>query len=747
MLIKVFNKGQGAGYGPVEYVCALNPFEKGERTTPPQVIKGDPKMMRMQIDAVPFAWKYSSGVVSFAKEDAPTESQLGEMMDHFEELAFAGLPLSSRSIMWVSHKHTGRQELHFVIPRQEVHSGKSFNAFPPGWEKKFDHLRDMFNFKYGWARPDDPARARAWQPGVNALIQADAQRKGKEISPAAGAIITDHLTSLAFAGKIQTRADIVQVLKKLGYELPRQGKDYLTVLEPKSGTRTRLKGTLYNEDFHADAWMQHQAAAMQQKHNPVKIPNLAKAAEAETALQQAIQKIAQYNQNRYQLKEQAYVTIRKQPTASSAEDHRNTDPQTRDHLHGRRAGADTPATASQGSNSRENQHIGEGWRNTKNQNLVFQDAIGADYVYESLVAQQPGNSNTHGGHGKEIHPFSGSSAGGKAIPCHDAAGAGRTGDRSESRHSRCIQPVGEPAPGQSQTQRRGSESCLANAQPSGGAPQCAGSAAANFQQNSVRGQVISWGNAKELSVMSSAIAKRCAAISGLVTLDAVNMALCDTQSAFLGKTPASMQTVPLVDLTAAIGEQAEKISGQETLAILNSRLSVQHWKFLHEKIGTPSITNRLASPDAIHLLVGQLATRVTLDAINNELFRSHWVLPEGQLRNRELFSNMQGNALQLQEQIQYLSGQVTMQALEQRIQAWNTQALWKNLLPPPSSRLHLVNARIMSRAIRAKVRTLSGDLTTAAFAEQLACTEYPSTTNTIQEIPHVGISTKHFFDP
>lgn len=74
MLIKAFNRGKGSGYGPVEYVCALNPFGKWARTTPPQVIKGDPKMMRMQIDAgVPFKWKYSSGVISFAKEDSPTE--------------------------------------------------------------------------------------------------------------------------------------------------------------------------------------------------------------------------------------------------------------------------------------------------------------------------------------------------------------------------------------------------------------------------------------------------------------------------------------------------------------------------------------------------------------------------------------------------------------------------------------------------------------------------------------------------
>ncbi|WP_027187751.1 hypothetical protein [Desulfovibrio cuneatus] len=248
--------------------------------------------------------------------------------------------------------------------------------------------------------------------------------------------------------------------------------------------------------------------------------------------------------------------------------------------------------------------------------------------------------------------------------------------------------------------------------------------------------------------MSSAIAKRCAAISGLVTLDAVNMALCDTQSAFLGKAPASMQTVPLEDLTAAIGEQVEKISGLETLTILNSRLSVQQWQYLHEKIGTPSIINRLASTDPIHVLGEELATRLTLDAINNELLRSQWTLPQEQLWNRELFSNMQGNASLLRESIQYLSGQVTVEALEHCVQAWNAQALWKNMLPPPSSsRLNLANARLMSRAIRAMVRTLSGDLTTAAIAEQVACTDYPSTTNTIQETPHVGLSTKPFFDP
>ena len=256
-------------------------------------------MMRLQIDMVPFKWKYSSAVFSFAKEDNPNASQLVEVIDALEELAFAGLPLSSRSALWVLHEENGRKDLHFIIPRQEVHTGKALNAFPPGWQKKFDHLRDMFNYRYGWARPDDPARARAWQPRVNALIQVDAKRKRKNVAPAEGAKITDLLANMALAGKLRNRADIVSELKSLGYELPRQGKDYLTVLEPKSGKRTRLKGTLYHENFHGPTRIQEQIAAVKRERNPIKTPDPAKAAEADAALRQAIEKTAAYNKKRY----------------------------------------------------------------------------------------------------------------------------------------------------------------------------------------------------------------------------------------------------------------------------------------------------------------------------------------------------------------------------------------------------------------------------------------------------------------
>ncbi len=47
-----------------------------------------------------------------------------------------------------------RRHLHILVPRFELTSGKSLNIAPPGHQKYFDALRDYFNIKKNWARPD-----------------------------------------------------------------------------------------------------------------------------------------------------------------------------------------------------------------------------------------------------------------------------------------------------------------------------------------------------------------------------------------------------------------------------------------------------------------------------------------------------------------------------------------------------------------------------------------------------------------
>lgn len=309
MLVKVFKHGTGAGYGPVHYVTSTAPFGKEERHIAPYIIKGDPHLMIRQIDTVPFKWKYSSGVISFAPDDKPTKEQLNALIEEFEELAFAGLPLSSRSILWVQHSHVGRTELHFIIPRQEPHTRKSFNAFPPGWQKRFDVLRDKYNYQYGWARPDDPARVRDWQPEHHAYAKATVEKKGIPHPESLGEKLTNHLIQCIETGTIQDRQGVIQELKSLGYALPRIGKDYLTVLDKNTGKRTRLKGNLYTADFNVIDWQE------KKKQPPLDNPNSVKAQQADEALQRIITTTRKYNLNRYLLQETYYEQPKQQPAS------------------------------------------------------------------------------------------------------------------------------------------------------------------------------------------------------------------------------------------------------------------------------------------------------------------------------------------------------------------------------------------------------------------------------------------------
>ena len=153
MLMKVFPHGTGEGDKPSRYL--VRPDYPGRDTAPPQVLRGDPAMTRALVDSIERRWKFTSGVLSWHPDDKVSEEQEEEVMDAFEQVAFAGLEADQRNILWVRHTHAGHHELHFLIPRLELSSGKDFNACPPGWQKDFDVFRDLFNWREGWARPDD----------------------------------------------------------------------------------------------------------------------------------------------------------------------------------------------------------------------------------------------------------------------------------------------------------------------------------------------------------------------------------------------------------------------------------------------------------------------------------------------------------------------------------------------------------------------------------------------------------------
>ena len=252
MLIKFFARGTGGGRGPVEYITRKDDPTTGKLRYPaPEVIRGNPVVTRRLIDGLEFKHKYRSGVLSFAPSDAPTDKQIEAVIDSFESYAFAGLEKDAYNTLWVKHTHTSsnRVELHFVTPRVELYTGKSLNIAPPGWHGYFKPWQTSWNIKQGWARPDEPTRKRIYEPGYMALINAERVAKGLEPIADTRQLLTEYVLSRVEAGLVSNRHDIIELFKEeLGLEITRAGSDYITVKDPETSKRYRLKGKLYERE-------------------------------------------------------------------------------------------------------------------------------------------------------------------------------------------------------------------------------------------------------------------------------------------------------------------------------------------------------------------------------------------------------------------------------------------------------------------------------------------------------------------
>jgi hypothetical protein len=251
MLMKVFPHGMGEGDKPTRYLVRMD--YPGREENPPEVLRGDPAMTRALIDSIDRRWKFTSGVLAWHPDDKVSPGKEEEVMDAFERVAFAGLEADQRNVLWVRHSHSGHHELHFVIPRLELSSGKDFNACPPGWQKDFDVFRDLFNWREQWARPDDPARARENPPKKADLFKARLERWGKEVKDSeydkAREAIHAYLREKIAQGLISGRAGILVALKEAGFSINRASKDYISVKDPESGKKLRFKGGIYREEW------------------------------------------------------------------------------------------------------------------------------------------------------------------------------------------------------------------------------------------------------------------------------------------------------------------------------------------------------------------------------------------------------------------------------------------------------------------------------------------------------------------
>lgn len=272
MHIKFLEHGKGSAAKASAYV--LDKLDHiGNVRAGIEVLRGDATTFNAICDSSPHLWKYTSGVIAWAKDDAPTDEQIKEVLNDFEQHAFAGLEQSQYHLFAVLHTdQDGSKHIHVLTPRLDIESGKSLNIAPPGHEKHFDSLRDYFNTKYQWSRPDDFLLMRTTQE-PNHIVKLNAQAKNilssqelenlpkKQFCQA----MDNYVQTLLKTQTAENRADIVACLKQLdGIDSIKPSKDFLTVTL-SSGKKHRLKGDFYNEKFEIGSYSEHLRAAAENR--------------------------------------------------------------------------------------------------------------------------------------------------------------------------------------------------------------------------------------------------------------------------------------------------------------------------------------------------------------------------------------------------------------------------------------------------------------------------------------------------
>lgn len=181
MIVKFSKHGKGKASGVLDYLLK----EKGSKGTlvprsHAKVLYGDPVLTEHLINTTSHKTKYKSGYLSFSERaDEISEVDKKRIMQEFEAVIFCGLESDQYDILWVEHADkdiddahpVGRLELNFVIPCQELRSGKSFQPYyEPADQKRVNAWKNIINSEVKTIKgeslsdPNDPERKRLVNP-------------------------------------------------------------------------------------------------------------------------------------------------------------------------------------------------------------------------------------------------------------------------------------------------------------------------------------------------------------------------------------------------------------------------------------------------------------------------------------------------------------------------------------------------------------------------------------------------------
>ena len=304
MYIKFLKHGKGDPAKAASYL--VDDVDHLNRPRPHiEVLRGDPQTFAAIAESIENQWKYTSGVIAWSKDDAPTNDEINEVLDTFEAHAFAGLKPTQYHFTAVLHEEDdGSKHVHFLVPRLELETGKALNIAPPGNQKYFDPLRDYFNYSKGWSRPDDPALQRDTQkPDYVHFEDAAALRAGLKDGPVNNVRekIGRYIEQRVEHGFIRDRKDVLDAISELG-EVTRTSDKFISL--KIDGKAIRLKGAFYESNFSIESYLENRTreandAGASRENTGISAEHRKLADECREKFKEFADKRSKYNASRY----------------------------------------------------------------------------------------------------------------------------------------------------------------------------------------------------------------------------------------------------------------------------------------------------------------------------------------------------------------------------------------------------------------------------------------------------------------
>lgn len=243
MIVRIFHAGTSRGESPVRYLLSDVDHQGEERAIQPEVLEGHPDTTIQIINSISRKHKYVSGVIAFRDEEQPSREQMYQVMDAFKATVLPGLSPDQYNNLWVLHREKGNTELHFVVPMQEMTTGRRLNIHPPGPKniELYQAFTQVMNQSLGYGQVlSDPLKVPLTDFERKAPTGADSKRNANQLH--------SEIRQAIRSGAVNNRDQLCQFLDEtLGVTITRKGANYLSVKLPGQAKAIRLKGELFEE--------------------------------------------------------------------------------------------------------------------------------------------------------------------------------------------------------------------------------------------------------------------------------------------------------------------------------------------------------------------------------------------------------------------------------------------------------------------------------------------------------------------